>query len=88
MYEISNLGPTIECFSINVNLSVSQIIVCISITSSAYESFRFLCFLPSPARDFDAVDLIRDQESGVSPVDGLRIIFRKIMLEVLGKWTI
>lgn len=48
----------------------------------------FLCFLPSPAKDFDAVDLIRDQESGVSQVDGLRIIFRKITLEVLGKWPI
>ena len=77
-------GPNIECFSVNINLSVSQIIVCIIITSSAYESFRFVCFLPPPAKDCDAVD----QESGVPQVGGLRIIFRKIMLEDLGKWAI
>lgn len=68
-----------------LNLTISQIIVCISVNSSAYENSRFSCLLTSPAKDFEAVGLVRDQESEVSQVDGLRIIVRKIMLEGVSK---
>ena len=76
----------LQCFSINV--SVSQIIVYLSITCSIYERFRFLYLQPSSSKVLGAVGLVRTQESLVSQVDGVRIIVRKIILEVLSKWAI
>lgn len=88
MYEVSSLGPRIEGFSVNTSFCVFQVIVCLNITCSVYESFIFLYSQPSPSKALGAVNLIKAQKPTVSQIDDLRIIVRKIMLQVLSKWAV